>query len=332
MFPTFKKWFIPCESNDYRPYALRLVPVIAVFLVIGVLFTGSETVSRILKNQDSYLAAIISSVLVDLTNTDRAIEGLHGLSVNQTLIEAAQLKANDMAAKGYFAHNSPDGKNPWYFFKEAGYSFAYAGENLAVFFGDSEDVEQAWMNSPTHRANILSSNFTEIGIATAEGMYQGRSTVFVVQMFGTPLKAAPIATLETDTISNENNGEAGQVSGESVIVVTEENVKQIEPRVIHEDESFIAIKNENQMIAPSETSVEDQSTFMERLLASPQSVFGDIAALMMIIVTFAFISLIAFEFHIQRPKNIALGIFLLVVLAGTIYFVGTDVVVASASI
>lgn len=108
------------------------------------------------------------------------------LKTNPVLVAAAQAKANDMAAKGYFAHVSPEGLDPWHWFKEAGYSFDYAGENLAIDFSDSADVERAWMNSMAHRENILNSRFSEIGIATAEGLYQGHATIFVVQEFGAP--------------------------------------------------------------------------------------------------------------------------------------------------
>lgn len=136
------------------------------------------------------LAAVIASVLVDLTNDDREDQGLHTLTVNPLLVAAAQAKANDMAENGYFAHNSPDGKTPWYWLKGAGYSFTNAGENLAVNFNDSEDVEEAWMESPSHRENIVNEKFTEIGIATAVGTYKGKKATFVVQMFGRPSVSA----------------------------------------------------------------------------------------------------------------------------------------------
>jgi hypothetical protein len=106
------------------------------------------------------------------------------------LTVAAQDKANDEATKGYFAHTSPQGLTPWYWFQQVGYNFDYAGENLAVNFSDSEDVTTAWMNSPEHRANILNTDFTQIGIAAAQGVYEGEPTTFVVEEFGTPAPAA----------------------------------------------------------------------------------------------------------------------------------------------
>lgn len=132
------------------------------------------------------LGAIYASVLVNLANVDRIKANVSELSVNPLLVEAAQLKANDMAEKGYFAHNTPDGNTPWYFMELAGYDYKHAGENLAVNFLDSDEVHRAWMNSRGHFLNIVNPKYTEIGIATSSGIYKGREAIFVVQMFGTP--------------------------------------------------------------------------------------------------------------------------------------------------
>ena len=102
---------------------------------------------------------MVASVLVDLANESRLAYNEVPLVPNEKLTHAAQLKGEDMAANNYFAHNSPEGVTPWYWFKQAGYSFLYAGENLAVDFTESRDVENAWLNSPLHRANILNVNF-----------------------------------------------------------------------------------------------------------------------------------------------------------------------------
>jgi len=134
-------------------------------------------------------AAVISAALVKLVNGDRVESGFAALTLSPRLTAVAQAKADDMAKGSYFAHTSPDGKDPWYWFAQEGYAFQYAGENLAVDFSDSIDVEQAWMNSPAHRKNILDPHYTQIGIATAVGEFEGRRTVFVVQAFGAPAPA-----------------------------------------------------------------------------------------------------------------------------------------------
>jgi hypothetical protein len=102
------------------------------------------------------------------------------------LDKAATMKATDMATKGYFAHVSPEGKKPWNWLQEVEYKYQYAGENLAVNFKDSEDVTVAWMNSPTHKANIVKAQYTEIGTGVATGTYNGVKSVYVAQVFAKP--------------------------------------------------------------------------------------------------------------------------------------------------
>ncbi len=192
MKKVLKKYFIPHEENDYAPHILREASVTLIAGVVVLLFVVSFF-PPIINNKTDLFAEIFPAVLVDLTNYDRLAGSKRTLTVNPLLEEAARRKAADMVAKGYFAHFSPEGLSPWHWMGEAGYSFTQAGENLAIFFSDSEDVEKAWMNSPGHRANILNGNFTQIGIATARGRYQGYDTTFVVEMFGNPARSSGIA-------------------------------------------------------------------------------------------------------------------------------------------
>lgn len=160
-------------------------------LLIAAVFFASGLQQNLLRSPE--VAAVVSAVLVDLANGDRVQNKLGMLTVNPVLVMAAQAKANDMATHGYFSHISPQGIDPWFWFQQVGYKFDYAGENLAVDFSDSGAVNSAWMNSPEHRKNLLSPTFTEVGIATAQGMYQGRLTTFVVQEFGKPATAKAVA-------------------------------------------------------------------------------------------------------------------------------------------
>lgn len=136
--------------------------------------------------------AVLPAVIVDLTNKERGHGELGTLKHSSVLDAAAKLKADDMAQNEYFAHYSPKGISPWHWFGEVKYNFVHAGENLAIHFTDSADIMQAWMDSPTHRANIMNGNYTEIGVGTAEGTFEGFKTVYVVQLFGTP--AAPVVS------------------------------------------------------------------------------------------------------------------------------------------
>ena len=192
----FNKYFIPHRENGYRPHFLRHESILVIFLVVIVIELSFLAQVFVVFDKTKFLASVLPAILTDLTNTERSQNDAPPLTENVLLTKAAQMKAQDMAEKGYFAHTSPEGKTPWYWFEQAGYHFTSAGENLAVNFFESSDVATAWMNSPTHRANIVKKEYKEIGIGVASGIYKGRNTVFVAQLFGTPLatSAEPVNT------------------------------------------------------------------------------------------------------------------------------------------
>jgi hypothetical protein len=131
-----------------------------------------------------HASGITPQKIIDLANADRADKGVYRLVENDKLNKAAEDKAQDMIAKNYFAHNSPEGVNPWHWFEKEDYDYSFAGENLAMDFTSVEKMNQAWLDSPTHRANILNKNFREIGVAVKEGIISGHETTVVVQLFG----------------------------------------------------------------------------------------------------------------------------------------------------
>lgn len=157
-----------------------LLLLVLVVLAIGFLYF--LTLDSHLEN----LAAIVSSTIVDLTNKFRGENKVSPLTVNPLLEQAAKLKAEDMARRSYFSHLTPEGQDLTYFLNQVGYNYKYAGENLAVNFFDSTEVADAWIKSATHRDNLVKNKYTEVGVASATGIFQGRSSVFVVQYFGTP--------------------------------------------------------------------------------------------------------------------------------------------------
>lgn len=132
---------------------------------------------------NSITAAVLPAAIVQLTNSDRSAQGLSTLTNDPLLAQAAQKKADNMAARGYFSHKSPDGKTPWYWLDLVGYKYSYAGENLAMGFEESKDVQTAWMNSPTHKANIVKPQYARMGVGVAHGMFKGIQTTFVVTFF-----------------------------------------------------------------------------------------------------------------------------------------------------
>ncbi|MGX6443231.1 CAP domain-containing protein [Neobacillus sp. K501] len=110
--------------------------------------------------------------VVDLTNQERAKNGLAPLKVDETLSKMAREKSRDMSANGYFSHTSPTYGSPFDMMKQYGISYRAAGENIAMGQRSPEEVVTAWMNSEGHRKNILSPNFTHIGVGhIAQGNY-----------------------------------------------------------------------------------------------------------------------------------------------------------------
>jgi uncharacterized protein YkwD len=133
---------------------------------------------------------ITKQQIIDLTNKEREKNGFPVLKENNLLDKAAEDKAKNMFEEDYWAHNSPKGETPWLWMKNEGYSYVYAGENLARGFYNSDDVVAAWMASKEgHKENLLSGNFTEIGVAAEDGILNGEKTTLVVQMFGNQTSA-----------------------------------------------------------------------------------------------------------------------------------------------
>ena len=192
MFSWLKKHFIPHEGNNHRPHILRdssIRNIVVVIIFLEIFTFLLPTLARI--NYTGGMAAVLPAILADLTNQERQSQNLKTLAVNPILNKAAEMKATDMATHSYFAHTSPEGKTPWYWLKKAGYEYQYAGENLAINFSDSKDVTDAWMGSPSHKANIVKGNYTEVGTGIANGIYEGRETIFVAQVYANPLPKAP---------------------------------------------------------------------------------------------------------------------------------------------
>ncbi len=106
--------------------------------------------------------------VVDLTNQERAKNGLAALKVDTALSKVAREKSLDMSKNGYFSHTSPTYGSPFDMMKQFGISYQYAGENIAMGQRTPEEVVQAWMNSEGHRKNILSANFNYIGVGYVE--------------------------------------------------------------------------------------------------------------------------------------------------------------------
>lgn len=183
-------YFTPHTTNNFRA---KLLHNSGIFLVIGIILTGNFLI-RLLDATPLHILGFTSSItineVVTATNAERLKAGLPPLKYSDTLADAARRKADNMLSEDYWAHNSPSGKTPWVWFKSAGYSYLYAGENLAKDFGSTERMVSAWMASPTHRDNIVNAKYQELGLAVVPGTLQGKDTMLVVQLFGTPSTGA----------------------------------------------------------------------------------------------------------------------------------------------
>lgn len=156
------------------------------------LFAHNVSTPAPLRFFDTVNHELTASGVIAQTNQERAQHNLPALAANAKLAQAAQIKLDDMFARQYFEHVSPDGKGPADLAATVGYSYLRIGENLALgnFAGDA-GVVTAWMNSPGHRANILAPGYTEIGVAAREGIFNGQKVWIAVQEFGTPQSACP---------------------------------------------------------------------------------------------------------------------------------------------
>lgn len=148
---------------------------------------------------------------IEQTNIQRNNNHLPPFSRNATLDTIAALRAKDMFDKQYFAHISPADTGAESTTRDVGYDYLALGENLALGnFKDDADLVRAWMASPGHRANILNSHYTEIGVAVEKGIYEGDSAWIAVQIFGKPASACPRvdqslkAQIETDEAQLNN--------------------------------------------------------------------------------------------------------------------------------
>ncbi len=200
-----KHWFVPHKHNDHRPHLIRLHGLALVaFLIIGVQISANllrpPAVRALTQgNVLAYASDITPTDLLDQTNQQRVANGLSPLRMDARLNQSATLKAGNMFAENYWAHVSPSGIQPWYWFTQAGYNYTYAGENLAKDFDTTAGTVQGWMNSPGHRANILNPHYTDVGFAVENGTLVGGQTTLVVAHYGAQAGVSVAASVPAPT-------------------------------------------------------------------------------------------------------------------------------------
>lgn len=292
-------YFFPHPRNTHRPNIFSALSVFLIVFAILAFEAGYFVQTKVVFQKTDFLASVLPGALVALANQDRATSGLGNVSEDPLLNKAAQAAAEDMAAKGYFAHVSPDGKSPWYWLDQVGYRYSYAGENLAVDFTDSSAVEVAWMNSPTHRANIEKPEYTRVGIGVANGTYNGVATTFVVQFFATPAteQAEPVHVAFAPVKVRPS-----QVAGPAIsaqVLGTETKTPEVAP--------------ETPALATSAVST---PSWFARLLASPLTTLMTVLYILFVIVAMSFTIAVFLRGKNQHPSVLIGGTILLVLISG----------------
>lgn len=222
VFETWLHLFHPRRSNNHRPHLLHaesLFVIVAIAITfVGVLTALTNTWSAATGHVLGFATEILVEQVVTQTNAKRQALGLPALQTSSVLEQAAQLKATDMFTNQYWSHTSPQGKQPWDFIRTAGYDYQAAGENLARDFMSTSEMIDAWMNSPTHRVNIVNPRYQAIGVAVVNGTLNGTETTLVVQLFGRPRAAAQPATVSAASIEQAVLGPALTTTAQPTIL------------------------------------------------------------------------------------------------------------------
>ncbi len=187
------------KPKGVSDHAFRKVywPYIPLVLVIGALLSFSSRSGSLMQMVQhpegkvlAYATSMSVSKLLSGSNVERSQAGASSLKLNSKLDAAAQAKANDMASRNYWSHNTPDGNPPWVFVSNQSYAYQKLGENLAAGFSSEEATIDGWMNSPPHRENLLDPAFSDVGFGYANvpnyAAAGGGPMTVVVAFYGKP--------------------------------------------------------------------------------------------------------------------------------------------------
>lgn len=178
-------------------------PYLPLLMFIGVGIAASLFIVVTRSTSAAKSPSMSDASLLSQTNQAREVDNGQPLLESTSLDQAAQQKANSMVQQNYWSHISPSGQTPWQLILASGYKFQQAGENLAYGFSSSKAVMSAWLNSPDHRANVLSTNYDDVGFGIARSnnfQGQGPQTV-IVAMYASPSGEA----LSTNTHGSTSN-------------------------------------------------------------------------------------------------------------------------------
>ena len=194
----FKHATIAHPGNHHRPHLIR--PLALALVGLAVIVQQFYPLGQHVARTGAVLAYANDINPIDLlngTNAERTKVGLAPLRLEARLNASSSDKARDMFANSYWAHVSPTGVQPWYWFEQEHYAYSYAGENLAKNFDTSAGVMQGWMNSQTHRDNLLNPHYVDVGFSVLNGTLTGEQTTLVVAHYGTVAQAPVTAPAPT---------------------------------------------------------------------------------------------------------------------------------------
>lgn len=169
------------EHRHYWPYLPAFILIIG---LVTTLFLSTIRATHVLGSSEG----IAPQGLLASSNTARTRSGVSELTLSTKLTNAAQAKADDMTTRDYWSHETPDGKEPWSFVDAQGYTYQAVGENLAYGFSENQEVINGWLNSQSHRDNLLSDSYTEVGfgVATSENYQDDGPETVVVAVYAKP--------------------------------------------------------------------------------------------------------------------------------------------------
>ncbi len=266
-----KDYIVPHLGNNHKPKALRpkaLTAYVVVILLVKVFVTGSLF---FIYPNTGLVTSKITDQLYELINQERIVNDLDPLIINEELIASAERKVQDMVDQQYFSHIGPGGTKPWEWINKDNYNFTHMGENLAMDFSSATVVHSAFLNSPSHKANILHKDYTNIGMALVVAELEGRETIVLVQFYGKqkalPTLSAAITEPENIVVEPEvvihEAVEEVPVPVESVEeVISDDLVDSIENIVedISIEENEIIIENQDETITEPVSDIKATTT------------------------------------------------------------------------
>ena len=211
---VIRKLFTPHSHNNQKASLLQQSSLLVLLGIYIMVQSAINVFTSFQPGVLGYASYINPDKIIEYTNEYRLQNGKEPLVLNDDLTQAALSKAQDMFADNYWAHISPDGTEPWYFIAQSGYSYSHAGENLARDFTNPQSVVDAWINSPSHRKNIIEDDFSEIGVAVVDGDIGGVETTIVVQLFGTPESSSILSSQQGQIVGEAH---ASDQTGKSFI-------------------------------------------------------------------------------------------------------------------